>query len=86
MKNPKPDPEIYLTAAARLGVEPGACLVIEDSPVGVRAGVAAGMKVIAVPNHLTEAGFRDLDVLDARWVAHDPSTLMEVAERRMGED
>ena len=48
--------------------------------------MAAGMKVIAVPNHLTEAGFRDLDVLDARWVVHDPSTLMEVAERRMGED
>ncbi len=40
----KPDPEGYLLAAARLGVELAACVVIEDSP----PGVAAGMRVIAV--------------------------------------
>jgi HAD superfamily hydrolase (TIGR01509 family) len=44
----KPHPDIYLHAAAALGVAPGACLVIEDHPVGVAAGSAAGMTVIAL--------------------------------------
>jgi len=42
---PKPDPTIYLYAAEKLGVKPRDCLVIEDSPVGTRAGCAAGMMV-----------------------------------------
>lgn len=45
----KPDPEIYIAAAARLGVEPGAMLVLEDSQTGCRAAVAAGAVVVAVP-------------------------------------
>jgi len=45
----KPDPEIYLAAAARLGVEPAAMLVFEDSHNGCRAAVAAGAVVVAVP-------------------------------------
>ena len=46
----KPAPDIYLLAAARLGVEPGACLALEDSEPGCRAAKAAGMKTIAIPN------------------------------------
>ena len=46
----KPDPAVYLLAAARLGVDPTRCLVIEDSVNGVRAGKAAGMTVALVPN------------------------------------
>jgi HAD superfamily hydrolase (TIGR01509 family) len=42
---PKPFPDLYLAAAASVGVEPGASVVIEDSPSGVKAGVAAGMSV-----------------------------------------
>lgn len=49
----KPDPEIYLKAAAGLGVDPGTCAVLEDSEAGVRAGKAAGMTVIGVPNFFT---------------------------------
>ena len=45
----KPDPEIYLAAAARLAVEPAAMLVFEDSQAGCRAAVAAGAVVVAVP-------------------------------------
>ncbi len=45
----KPDPEIYLTCAQRLGVAPERCVVLEDSPVGCRAARAAGAHVIAVP-------------------------------------
>jgi mannitol-1-/sugar-/sorbitol-6-phosphatase len=44
----KPDPEGYLTAAERLGVSPGRCVVIEDAPAGIEAGRAAGMRVIGV--------------------------------------
>eukprot|EP00747_Dinoflagellata_sp_TGD_P191028 gnl/TRDRNA2_/TRDRNA2_53828_c0_seq1.p1 gnl/TRDRNA2_/TRDRNA2_53828_c0~~gnl/TRDRNA2_/TRDRNA2_53828_c0_seq1.p1 ORF type:complete len:236 (+),score=54.46 gnl/TRDRNA2_/TRDRNA2_53828_c0_seq1:67-774(+) len=51
----KPDPEIYLVAAAKLGVEPEACLVVEDTSTGVRAGKAAGMRVVAVPNEFTKS-------------------------------
>ncbi len=46
----KPAPDVYLVAAAQLGVEPGRCLVVEDSVNGVRAGRAAGMFVVLVPN------------------------------------
>jgi len=44
----KPDPEGFLIAAARLGVPPQGCVVIEDAPQGIAAGKAAGMRVIAV--------------------------------------
>jgi mannitol-1-/sugar-/sorbitol-6-/2-deoxyglucose-6-phosphatase len=47
--NGKPDPAVYLAAAAGLGLEPENCLAIEDSLAGVRSAKAAGMKVIAVP-------------------------------------
>ncbi len=43
----KPHPDGYLQAARRLGVDPERCLVIEDSEVGIAAGLAAGMRVVA---------------------------------------
>lgn len=46
----KPAPDVYLLVASRLGVDPGACLVVEDSVNGVRAGRAAGMVVVLIPN------------------------------------
>jgi sugar-phosphatase len=44
----KPDPEGYLRAAALLGVDVAECVVVEDAPAGVAAGLAAGMRVVAV--------------------------------------
>jgi HAD superfamily hydrolase (TIGR01509 family) len=46
----KPAPDVYLEAARRLGIAPAACLVVEDSYNGVRAGKAARMFVVLVPN------------------------------------
>jgi HAD superfamily hydrolase (TIGR01509 family) len=46
----KPAPDVYLAAAERLGVDPTACVAIEDSANGLRAAAAAGMTVVAVPN------------------------------------
>jgi sugar-phosphatase len=46
----KPDPAVYLTTAARLSVDPAACVALEDSIHGVLAAKAAGMRCIAVPD------------------------------------
>jgi HAD superfamily hydrolase (TIGR01509 family) len=46
---PKPAPDVYLAAAAALSVEPQSCVALEDSPTGVAAAVAAGMRVVGVP-------------------------------------
>lgn len=48
----KPDPEIFLKAAEKLGVAPENCMVLEDSPNGIRAAYAAGMKSVMVPDLL----------------------------------
>lgn len=59
--NGKPHPEAYSKAAAILGVDPHNCVVVEDAPAGIRAGKAAGARVISFPttsleNDLREAG------------------------------
>jgi HAD superfamily hydrolase (TIGR01509 family) len=46
----KPAPDIFLEAAARLGIPPSACVVVEDSPLGIRGAAAAGMAAVAVPD------------------------------------
>ncbi|MER7645190.1 HAD family phosphatase [Streptomyces sp. NPDC126522] len=48
VRHPKPHPEAYLTAAARLGLAPGRCAVVEDSSTGLRSGRAAGCVTVAV--------------------------------------
>jgi HAD superfamily hydrolase (TIGR01509 family) len=48
VRHGKPHPEPYLTAAARLGVAPGECVAIEDSPTGIASAEAAGVPVLAV--------------------------------------
>ncbi len=50
--NQKPHPEIFLTAAHRLGVRPERCLVFEDSELGIEGAVRAGMKWVRVPASL----------------------------------
>jgi HAD superfamily hydrolase (TIGR01509 family) len=70
----KPDPELFLLAAGRLGVSPARCLVFEDSPNGMRAALAAGMRCVAVPTGLTRSLSRPevdlvLDSLAARPLA-----------------
>lgn len=52
VEHAKPAPDIYLLAARQLGVAPAHCLVLEDSPTGVQAALAAGMTPIQVPDLL----------------------------------
>jgi HAD superfamily hydrolase (TIGR01509 family) len=46
----KPAPDVYLEAAARLGVDPSRAAAVEDSEAGIRSATAAGMRVVAIPN------------------------------------
>ena len=48
VKHGKPDPEGYVAAAAKLGIAPSGCIVVEDAPSGIEAAHSAGMRVIAV--------------------------------------
>jgi beta-phosphoglucomutase-like phosphatase (HAD superfamily) len=50
VRNGKPAPDIFLAAAADLGAPPETCVVVEDSPLGVAAAVAAGMRVVGFPD------------------------------------
>ncbi|MCX7860059.1 MAG: HAD family hydrolase [Chloroflexus sp.] len=49
----KPAPDLFLAAAARLGLPPAECLVLEDSPNGIRAARAAGCPVVAIPGAIS---------------------------------
>jgi len=75
----KPAPDPYLTAAARLGIEPGLCLALEDSHNGVRAAAAAGMMTIMVPD-LLEAT-EEMHGLCVR-IAADLHEVVELLRRR----
>ena len=77
----KPDPEMHLLAARDVGVGPGECLAIEDSPAGVQGALAAGTEVIAVTTELTRQKFRDTDILDRSHVVDDPRTLSAAVRR-----
>ncbi len=85
VEHPKPDPEIYLLAARRLDVQPQNCLVLEDSPNGVRAGVAAGMNVIAVATPFTIGALHSSQVLGHEWVVHEENQLVDLVRSRIAE-
>lgn len=63
VKNKKPDPELFLLAAERMGIEPANCVVIEDAPNGVQAAKAAGAKCIAVTNSTNAENLREADLV-----------------------
>ncbi|GAB5389287.1 MAG: HAD family phosphatase [Alphaproteobacteria bacterium] len=77
---PKPNPKPYLVAAERLGLTPEQCVVVEDSPAGCRAGLAAGMTVIAWPEEPGALTFPDgvnlvNDLAEFDWAAHLPEPI-----------
>lgn len=71
----KPDPEIYLTAAAKLGLPASECLVFEDAKAGIRAAESAGAgRIVALATTLPVEAFADEQTIDAlipdfRWIA-----------------
>ena len=81
VQSPKPDPEIYLLASRRLEVSPEECLVVEDSPNGVRAAVAAGMNVIAFATPFTIRALHDSQVLAHERILHESEKLLDMVRR-----
>jgi HAD superfamily hydrolase (TIGR01509 family) len=81
----KPDPEIYRLVSTELGIPPQECLVIEDSPSGVKAALAAGMWCIAVTTPFTRDQLHTADLLEERWIVDDPGTLMAVISKKLAE-
>jgi len=73
----KPDPEPYLLAAAKLGFSASDCIVVEDAPAGVRAGKAAGARVIAF---FTTMLRRDLEAAGADWIVHNCSDITATSD------
>ena len=67
VKNGKPDPEVYLESARRLGKDATECIAIEDSPVGISSAIASGAFTIAVKTESTEG----LDVSAANVLIED---------------
>ncbi len=68
----KPDPEPYLKAAAKLGFAAADCIVVEDAPAGVRAGKAAGARVIAFLTTMTR---RSLEDAGADWIVQNSADI-----------
>ncbi len=80
--NVKPDPELYLTSAERLGVGPESCVAIEDSLNGVTAAKGAGMACVVVPNPMT--AHMDLERADLRLDALSDLPLSVMLEKAAG--
>jgi HAD superfamily hydrolase (TIGR01509 family) len=59
----KPEPDGFLLAAARLAVDPGRCLVVEDAPAGIESGRRAGARVAALRGLAADLTLADLDEL-----------------------
>ena len=85
VQNPKPDPEIYLTAASKLDVSPRECVVLEDSVSGVKSALAAGTHVIGFATPFTSDGLYSSGILGEDWIVSDSSDLLEVVNRRIAE-
>lgn len=68
----KPNPDPYLMGAKILGFAPGECVVLEDAPSGIRAGKAAGTRVVALR---TTAGDAELQEAGADWIVEDCAEL-----------
>ena len=75
--NGKPAPDIFLHAAARMGIPPGDCIVVEDSPSGVIGARAAGMTVIGFlgARHIRDGHGERLREAGAHHLAHDFGTV-----------
>ena len=69
----KPAPDIYLTAARKIGVEPRHCLVVEDAINGVQAAVAAGMYCLALTTSFSREQLRQAD-----WICRDLSEALHL--------
>jgi HAD superfamily hydrolase (TIGR01509 family) len=81
----KPDPEIYNLVAKEIDVPVHECLVLEDSPSGIKAALDAGMHCIAVTTPFTAKSVHEQDLLPAEWLVDNPENVMNVVRERLAE-
>jgi HAD superfamily hydrolase (TIGR01509 family) len=81
VKNKKPDPELFLLAAAGISIEPANCVVIEDAPNGIQAAKAAGAKCIAVTNSADTAKLQQADLICDSLEQIDLETIMTLINK-----
>ncbi len=83
VKHGKPDPEVFLLAAKRLGVEPSRCVVVEDAPPGLEAAQRAGMASIGLASKgRTRAELAAADLVVDSLEELDPRTFLRLVEGR----
>lgn len=73
----KPAPDVFLAAAAKLDISPERCIVLEDSPYGLLAGHAAGMRVILVPDLIKPSAEDNEKALATCESLHDALSLLK---------
>jgi beta-phosphoglucomutase len=84
----KPAPDVYLRGAELLNVDPANCIVFEDSPVGIQAARAAGMRVVGLLTHAASLDHVDLAVRDFRqpelttWLSEQKSIVYPLSDGR----
>ncbi len=83
VENGKPDPEIYNLVLNKLGSKPENTIVLEDSPSGVKAGLNAGLHVIAVSTPFTRDGLRQIDQLDEQWIVDEPDKVLPTVNKAL---
>jgi mannitol-1-/sugar-/sorbitol-6-phosphatase len=81
VKTGKPDPEPYVKAAAKLGFPASDCIVVEDAAAGVRAGKAAGSRVIAFPTTMAR---QDLEDAGTDWIVENCKQITAAVDAEQG--
>ena len=81
VENGKPDPEIYQLVLAELGRLPAECIVLEDSPSGVEAALAADLNVIALGTPFTRQRLHEANMLSDEWIVDKSARLPEAVQR-----
>ncbi len=81
--NPKPSPDAFLLAMKNLGVEPGECLIFEDSARGAHAAIASGARWICVATEFSTDSLRSDGAIDNEWIAWSPKDVAPLLARRI---
>lgn len=80
----KPDSEVFLNAADKIGLAPTACVVVEDAPAGVQAGKAAGCAVIGITGTVSHGHLKDADLVVESLRNLSPAIFIDLTQSNVG--
>jgi beta-phosphoglucomutase-like phosphatase (HAD superfamily) len=81
----KPDSEIYLVVAKKLGLDPTECLVLEDSVNGIKSALSAGVNVVAIATPFTKTSILSSHIIESKWIVKEPKNVRKIVQRRISE-